>query len=64
MSSSKHSRRDFLRGKAALAAAADAVEAVVDAAVEVVGGEVVGGEVDRQLGGASSPEAKRLGRRA
>jgi thiamine biosynthesis lipoprotein len=58
MSSSKHSRRDFLRGKAALAAAADAVGAVVDAAAEAVGGAV-----DRQLGDASSPEAKRLGLR-
>ncbi len=58
MSSSRHSRRDFLRGKAALAAAADVVEAVVDTAAEAVGGAV-----DQQLGGTGSPEAKRRGLR-
>lgn len=54
MPTPQHSRRDFLRGKAALAAAAD----VVDTAIEAVGGAV-----DRQLGGTSSPEAQRRGLR-
>lgn len=54
MADSKHSRRDFLRGKAALSAAADAVEAVIDAA---------GDAIDRRLGGAESPESQRPGAR-
>ncbi len=47
MSKSQHSRRDFLRGKAAVAAAAEVVEAVIDT----------------RLGGKPSPDAVRRGLR-
>ncbi|TWT96043.1 Thiamine biosynthesis lipoprotein ApbE precursor [Botrimarina colliarenosi] len=58
MADPQHSRRDFLRGRAALAAAADAVEAVLDAATETAGDAI-----DRRLGGTASPETIRRGPR-
>lgn len=46
MANQKHSRRDFLRGRAALSAAA----------------EIVNDTIDRQLGGTPTPEEARRGR--
>ncbi|MEN0109569.1 MAG: FAD:protein FMN transferase [Planctomycetota bacterium] len=55
MGDARHSRRDFLRGKAALTEAADVVEGAIDAIVE----SVAPTPAEHALGGTASPEIAR-----